>query len=202
MRVPGILQSPLLDRIGGSARIREQLVDALAAGQGVTAKVKWLNTSRRKNQRPSQKKANINHPLEAHLEADDDVDTVTEPEPAGRARWLHCTPLAGSNGKVGVWMIVIVDDEERPARPVGIVAPPVAAPVQQLPRRPATAASGPSAISDMSFAIDERSDIDSAHGQVGAQKSVRHAEMRAREEDERSSLHSRGSAFTVRIGEE
>lgn len=163
MRVPGILQSPLLDRIGGSARIREQLVDALAAGQGVTAKVKWLNTSRRKNQRPSQKKSNISHPLEAHLEVDDDVDTITEPEPAGRARWLHCTPLAGSNGKVGVWMIVIVDDEERPARPVGIVAPPVAAPTHQLPRRPATAASGPSAISNMSFAIDERRDADSTH---------------------------------------
>ncbi len=172
MRVPGILQSPLLDRIGGSTRIREQLVEALAAGQGVTAKVKWLNTSRRKNKRPAQRKANINHPLEAHLEADDDVDTVPELEPAGRSRWLHCTPLAGSKGKVGVWMIVIVDDEDSQSRRFGMVAPPVPAPVQHHPRRPETAMSGPSAISDMSFAIGEIRDASSSHG-------VRH-EMRPR----------------------
>ncbi|KAK8044784.1 phototropin-2 [Apiospora rasikravindrae] len=45
MRVPGILQSPLVDRIGGSARMRDDFVQALAQGQGVTAKVKWLNIS-------------------------------------------------------------------------------------------------------------------------------------------------------------
>ena len=44
----------------------------------------------------------------------------------GRNRWIHCTPLIGSNGAVGVWMVVIVDDEIaaptsrkwRPAPPV------------------------------------------------------------------------------------
>lgn len=29
----------------------------------------------------------------------------------GRARWIHCTPLLGQNGAVGVWMVVLVDDE-------------------------------------------------------------------------------------------
>lgn len=117
MRVPGILQSPLLDRIGGSARMRDQLVQALADGQGVTAKVKWLNVSHRVatyGSRPPRKKMQYNHPLEAHLDVDDDSDSLSEPEPPGRSRWLHCTPLIGSNRKVGVWMIVIVDDETDP----------------------------------------------------------------------------------------
>lgn len=115
MRMPGILQSPLLDRIGGSARMRDQLVHALAEGQGVTAKVKWLSVSHKVatyGSRPPRKKMQYNHPLEAHLNIDDDTDTLGEPEVAGRSRWLHCTPLIGSNGKVGVWMIVIVDDEQ------------------------------------------------------------------------------------------
>ncbi|RAK94062.1 white collar [Aspergillus costaricaensis CBS 115574] len=30
----------------------------------------------------------------------------------GRDRWVHCTPLLASNGEVGVWMVVVVDDDE------------------------------------------------------------------------------------------
>ncbi|ATY64928.1 PAS-like protein [Cordyceps militaris] len=179
MRVPGILQSPLLDRIGGSARVREQLVDALAAGQGVTAKVRWLNARRSggggRTSRPARKKAAAtanNHPLEAHLEADDDVDTVPELEPAGRARWLHCTPLSGSNSTVGVWMIVIVDDEEWHARRFGVVAPPVPAPSQPLPRRPDSAMSAPgTAISGLSFAVGETRETGSARTETRPRRS-------------------------------
>lgn len=29
----------------------------------------------------------------------------------GRNKWVHCTPLLGINGQIGVWMIVVVDDE-------------------------------------------------------------------------------------------
>lgn len=29
----------------------------------------------------------------------------------GRARWIHCTPLLGQNGTVGVWMVVLVEDD-------------------------------------------------------------------------------------------
>lgn len=66
-----------MNKIGGSARVRDDLTAALAEGRGVTAKVRWINRY------------------------DDD----------GRNRWIHCTPLIGSNGHIGVWMIVIVDDE-------------------------------------------------------------------------------------------
>ncbi|KAK2591194.1 hypothetical protein QQS21_011128 [Conoideocrella luteorostrata] len=118
MRVPGILQSPLLDRIGGSVQMRDQLVEALAGGNSVTAKVKWLTFSHKAaavlNNRPPRKNLPGDHPLEAHVDEDDDIDAVKEAESMGRSRWLHCTPLVGSNGKVGVWMVVIVDDELDP----------------------------------------------------------------------------------------
>lgn len=30
----------------------------------------------------------------------------------GRHRWIHCTPLLANNGQVGVWMVVVIDDED------------------------------------------------------------------------------------------
>ena len=27
-----------------------------------------------------------------------------------RNRWMHCTPLSGSSGKIGVWMVILVDE--------------------------------------------------------------------------------------------
>ena len=43
LRVPGILQSPFMAKIGGSNRVREELTQALADGRGVTAKVRWVS---------------------------------------------------------------------------------------------------------------------------------------------------------------
>ncbi|KAG9240979.1 hypothetical protein BJ878DRAFT_429117 [Calycina marina] len=78
LRVPGILLSPFMKKIGGSQRVRDELTQALADGQGVTAKLRWIS------------KADV----------------------AGRSRWFHCTPLLAQSGKVGVWMVVLVDDED------------------------------------------------------------------------------------------
>ena len=91
LRVPGILQSPFLDKIGGSTRVREELSAALAEGRGVTAKVRW----------------------------------VTKADEDGRNRWIHCTPLLGSNSQIGVWMVVLVDDDQELSRRWK-QAPPVA----------------------------------------------------------------------------
>lgn len=89
--MPGILQSPFLDKIGGSTRVREELSAALAEGRGVTAKVRW----------------------------------VTKADEDGRNRWIHCTPLLGSNSHIGVWMVVLVDDDQELSRRWK-QAPPVA----------------------------------------------------------------------------
>lgn len=94
LRVPGILQSPFLSKIGGSDRVREGLTQALAGGQGVTAKIRWLSKG-------------------------------GAGSAEGRARWIHCTPLLGSNGAVGVWMVVLVDDDVEGSRPKAPQAPPV-----------------------------------------------------------------------------
>lgn len=92
LRVPGILQSPFMNRIASSERVREELVSALAEGRGVTAKVRW----------------------------------VTKHDDEGRPRWIHCTPLLGHNGQVGVWMIVLIDEESSTPRNRHFkMAPPV-----------------------------------------------------------------------------
>ena len=36
---------------------------------------------------------------------------VSKHDDEGRQRWIHCTPLHGSSGQIGVWMVVIIDDE-------------------------------------------------------------------------------------------
>ncbi|KAJ5770516.1 PAS-associated C-terminal [Penicillium nucicola] len=40
------------------------------------------------------------------------IKWVTRSNPEGRNRWVHCTPLIASNGQVGVWMVVVVDDDD------------------------------------------------------------------------------------------
>lgn len=95
-RIPGILQSPFMNKIGGSNRVREELTAALADGRGVTAKVRW----------------------------------ISKHDEEGRNKWIHCTPLLGLNGQIGVWMIIIVDDERHRMQhrggANGRTAPPVA----------------------------------------------------------------------------
>ncbi|KIW23171.1 uncharacterized protein PV07_11391 [Cladophialophora immunda] len=96
-RLPGILQSPFLSKIGGSNRVREELTTAFAEGRGVTAKVRW----------------------------------VTKGDDQGKNKWIHCTPLLGQSGQIGVWMVVVVDDEKTTERwpPVaGRLPPQVATP--------------------------------------------------------------------------
>ncbi|KAI1485958.1 hypothetical protein F5X96DRAFT_286524 [Biscogniauxia mediterranea] len=96
LRVPGMLQSSFLARIGGSRAVRDAIADAFADGNGVTAKIRWI-TSRA-----------------------DAVDAN-----GGKGRWIHCTPLLGANGAIGVWMVVLVDDEAEAAMRRTRDAPPV-----------------------------------------------------------------------------
>lgn len=92
LRVPGILQSHLMSRIGGSKRIHEELEQAFALGQGVTAKVRWISGGVRSDSSSGS-------------------SSVENGGKEGRPRWIHCTPLIGSNGSVGVWMVVVVDED-------------------------------------------------------------------------------------------
>jgi hypothetical protein len=44
------------------------------------------------------------------------VRWITKLDEEGRNKWIHCTPLIGSNGNIGVWMVVIVDDAKSPSK--------------------------------------------------------------------------------------
>ena len=54
------------------------------------------------------------------------VRWVSKVDDEGRSRWLHCTPLVGSNGQIGVWMIVLIDDDDGSLHRKWKQAPPVA----------------------------------------------------------------------------
>ncbi|KAF1913944.1 hypothetical protein BDU57DRAFT_558872 [Ampelomyces quisqualis] len=104
LRVPGILQSPFLDRIGGSARVRASVGDALADGsRGVTAKIRWLSRA---------------------------VADLENSREEGRPRWIHCTPLLGASGSVGVWMVVLIDEDRHVVSRRFRQAPPIASDVR------------------------------------------------------------------------
>jgi hypothetical protein len=82
-------------------RVRDELTAALASGQGVTAKVRWVSGR-------------------AGAGAGDDD--------GGRPRWLHCTPLAGLDGEVGAFMVLVIDEANpSPATTRFKPAPPVPA---------------------------------------------------------------------------
>ncbi|PSK37519.1 Phototropin-2 [Elsinoe australis] len=82
LRIPGLLQTKFMERIGGPAHVREGILDAMSHGTSVTAKINWISSG-----------------------TDGRVGET-------RQRWIHCTPLLGSDDKVGVWMIVMVEHEE------------------------------------------------------------------------------------------
>lgn len=94
LRLPGVVQSNLMDRIGGSAQLRQQIEQALYRGQSVTAKVKW-------NSSPGARKVPNQQPSDGSI-----------PQVVNKHRWIHATPLLGRNSEVGVWMVVLVDDEK------------------------------------------------------------------------------------------
>jgi len=73
----------------------------MSSGVGVTAKVTWIPMSGEANSGRGSVSSR-GHGNDRHTTAQD-VD--------GRHRWIHCTPLIGSDEKVGVWMIVMVESE-------------------------------------------------------------------------------------------
>ncbi|KAK7528996.1 PAS domain-containing protein [Phyllosticta citriasiana] len=95
LRIPGLLQSRLLDRIGGPHTVREYIRTALAEGARIKAKINWLtNSGHRKT--PSLDRAGRPQ-----------VDIHGQPPPhysKSKPRWIHCTPLHGTDGNIGVWV--------------------------------------------------------------------------------------------------
>jgi len=114
LRIPGLLQSNLLSHIGGPSQVRDGLCDAFSTGDAVTAKITWLPRARQHidGDLNSYNKEGVKEGRKSHANG----SPSTRPDPddileEGRPRWISCTPLFGSDGRVGVWMVVMVENE-------------------------------------------------------------------------------------------
>ncbi|MCJ1312431.1 hypothetical protein MMC25_006105 [Agyrium rufum] len=129
-RIPGLLQSDFLSHVGGPAHLREGLADAFASGVPVTAKVIWhthaqdgfgLGRGGRSDGESDDGSAHHGeiqyNRLHSLRSRQDDrasyrgYSSAPNNSPP-RTRWLSCTPLLGSDDRVGVWMVVIVEQED------------------------------------------------------------------------------------------
>ncbi|RKF79958.1 hypothetical protein GcM1_198041 [Golovinomyces cichoracearum] len=81
LRLPGLLRTPLFTKIGGPPSVLSSLEDAFRDGASVTARILWL-------------------PKHGH-----------PPTSRARRRWIRCTPLLGSDERVGVWMVLLVPSD-------------------------------------------------------------------------------------------
>jgi hypothetical protein len=179
LRIPGLLQSRFLSHVGGSPEIRDGIEDAFASGIPVTAKVSWLPHGR----------ANDSFDDDASSVATDDYEFNMGPRDKDRfhneswfsnggnrhgpgdngqvqsqpkTRWLSCTPLLGSDDRVGVWMVVMVEDSN-PGRIAGVRTANAAA--TRAPNPHADNAMAP--IKPINHSHDHNSVDSTSRGQLG-----------------------------------
>ena len=124
LRIPGLSQSHFLSHIGGPSHIRDGISDAFAGGVPVTAKVNWQPNGRHSEDGyGSDVSSSDRGHSSTQVNGNSDGNGPSRPSggPAttnqsyqqrqGKIRWLNCTPLLGSDDRVGVWMVVMVEDE-------------------------------------------------------------------------------------------
>ncbi|KAL8766340.1 MAG: hypothetical protein Q9209_006867 [Squamulea sp. 1 TL-2023] len=107
LRIPGLLQAPFLSRIGGPAHVRSGLSNAFENGEAITAKVTWLPQGRSDTEDSLAGPAGSSHGGRQHHR----LNSSNDGNSGGRTRYISCTPLLGSDDKVGVWMVVMVENE-------------------------------------------------------------------------------------------
>ncbi|KAL8938903.1 MAG: hypothetical protein Q9216_003647 [Gyalolechia sp. 2 TL-2023] len=106
LRIPGLLQSPFLSRIGGPAHVRSGLSNAFANGEDITAKVTWLPQGRSDDDTSSSLASRPGSRHDQH-----NTNEGCAGSGGSRTRYISCTPLIGSDDKVGVWIVVMVENE-------------------------------------------------------------------------------------------
>lgn len=139
LRIPGLLQSNFLSRVGGPSSIRDGIEDAFAQGVPVTAKVSWLPIGKPVMDDNDDLSTDEQEYGNVHVHGSGAgnrgasngygtgrhaLSQISQLQQA-RTRWLSCTPLCGSDDRVGVWMVVMVEDTNA-ARFIGVRAPTIA----------------------------------------------------------------------------
>ncbi|KAB8296119.1 hypothetical protein EYC80_008912 [Monilinia laxa] len=85
LRLPGLVRTNIFTKLGGSQNTLSALEGAFKDGAAITAKVLWLPKNN-----------------------SEDNGMMTGIGREVRARGIRCTPLLGKDGRVGVWMVVLV----------------------------------------------------------------------------------------------
>ena len=111
LRIPGLLQSHFLSRIGGPSHIRDGISDAFSSGVPVTAKVIWLPLGRHAEDSLRLGTGDSVSDFGSISRGLQPKDQTAAASSHGKTRWLSCTPLLGSDDKPGVWMVVMVEEE-------------------------------------------------------------------------------------------
>ncbi|KAL8849915.1 MAG: hypothetical protein Q9221_005134 [Calogaya cf. arnoldii] len=107
LRIPGLLQAPFLSRIGGPSHVRSGLANAFENGEDITAKITWLPQGRPDTEGSLAGRAGSNHGGRQNH----NTNVSNQGNSEGRTRYISCTPLLGSDDRVGVWMVVMVENE-------------------------------------------------------------------------------------------
>ncbi|KAL9125447.1 MAG: hypothetical protein Q9217_005356 [Psora testacea] len=106
LRIPGLLQSPFLPHIGGSQHVRDGLFEAFEQGAAVTAKITWLP-----NGRPARASGASDGGEQDIPDSRFATGSRRGPPPEAKTRYISCTPMLGADDQVGVWMVVMVENE-------------------------------------------------------------------------------------------
>lgn len=114
LRIPGLLQSPFLPHVGGPSHVRAGLAEAFEQGAAVTAKITWLPRGDDKSpatadQQPTNGSINGSRRSAASSSSNRMGNAPSQLEP--KTRYISCTPMYGSDDAVGVWMVVMVENE-------------------------------------------------------------------------------------------
>ena len=57
-------------------------------------------------------RGDLAHALEVGRKVTAKVQWLSKTATTSQARWIHCTPLLNVNDTIGVWMVILVDDED------------------------------------------------------------------------------------------
>ncbi|KAL8926487.1 MAG: hypothetical protein Q9172_001790 [Xanthocarpia lactea] len=107
LRIPGLLQAPFLSRIGGPGHVRAGLSEALESDESITAKITWLPQGRSDiDGSLASRPGSINEDRQ-----NPNNNSSNDGNTGARTRYISCTPLFGSDDRVGVWVVVMVENE-------------------------------------------------------------------------------------------
>ena len=112
LRDAALPRTSFLNRIRGPRHVRQSIQSALCYGNSFTAKISWLPDAV-----SSTTDANWSTATEAVTEPQhgspqhSNISARRTRELRSKPLWIHCTPLLGSERKVGIWMVVMVKSD-------------------------------------------------------------------------------------------